>query len=105
MGEKHHVGLGEGVFAARPWQFFDPHPAGSAIDPAHAVKQQDHETPERHEFETAQAKMIIAGGGLMTARAHRLCAAARSHVNLDDAALRAQPPLPVGEAWKVMAVV
>src|SRR6516164_9895055 len=49
--------------------------------------------------------MIIAGGRLMTARAHRPCAAARSHVDLDGAALRAQPRLLVDEARKVMAVV
>src|SRR5437016_9838768 len=49
--------------------------------------------------------MIIAGGGLMTAGAHRLCAAARSHVDLDNAAFRAKPRLLVDEARKVMAVV
>jgi hypothetical protein len=31
-------GLGQLMFADRPWQFFNPHAAGSAIDPPHAVK-------------------------------------------------------------------
>src|SRR6202049_4167351 len=100
VGEKQHIGLGELVLAARPWQLFDPHPAGPAIDAPHAVKQQHHEAPERDEFEAAQAEVIIAGGGPMAARAYRLCAAARSHVNLDEAALRAQPRRLVDEARK-----
>lgn len=38
VGQKQHVGLGQLMFADRPWQFFNPHAAGSAIDPPHAVK-------------------------------------------------------------------
>lgn len=33
VGQKQHVGLGQLMFADRPWQFFNPHAAGSAIDP------------------------------------------------------------------------
>ena len=105
VGQEQHIGLGQLVLADRPWQFFNPYPAGSAIDPPHAVKQQHHETPERDEFEAAQAEVIVTGGGLMAARAYRLRATARSHVNLDGAFVRAKPRLLVDEAWKVMAVV
>src|SRR3984893_1575252 len=38
VGQKQYVGLGQLMFADRPWQFFNPHAAGSAIDPPHAVK-------------------------------------------------------------------
>jgi hypothetical protein len=105
MGEKQHVGLGEMVLAGRPGQLFDPHPAGPAIDPAHAVKEQHHEAPERNEFEAAQAEVIVAGGRPMAARTHRLGTAARPHADFDQAAVRAQPRLLVDEARKVMAVV
>lgn len=49
--------------------------------------------------------MIVAGGGLMAARAYRLRATARSHVNLDGAFVWAKPRLLVDEPRKVMAVV
>ena len=38
VGQKQHVSLGQLVLADRPRQLFNPHAAGRAIDPSHAVK-------------------------------------------------------------------
>ena len=56
MGQKHHVGLGQLVLADRPGQFFDPHAAGPAFAPAHAVEEQHGQTPDRDEFKAPEAK-------------------------------------------------
>ena len=103
--QKHHVGLGQLVLADRPWQFFDPHTAGPAIDPPHVVKQEHREAPDRDEFEAAKVEQIIGRAALMTARAHWLGAAARPHVDLNAEALRAKPRLLVDEARKVLTLI
>ena len=67
MGEKQHVGVGQLVFAARPGNFFDPHPAGLTIDPSHAVNKVHEKPPKRHEFEVPHSEVIVASAGPMTA--------------------------------------
>src|SRR5215469_15795677 len=105
MGEKQHVGVGQLVFAGRPGNFFDPYPAGLTIDPSHAVNKVHEKPPKRHEFEAPHTEVIVAWAGLMTARAHRFGAAARTNADLDDLAVRADPCVLVDEARKVVTVV
>ncbi len=105
MCQKHHVGLGRLVLADCPGQFVDPHAAGPAIDPPHAIQQQHRQTPDRDEFKAAQAEPVVGRARLMAARAHRLRTEAGPHVDLDAAAVRAEPCLVVDKAWKVLAMI
>ena len=57
--QEQHVGLGQLVLADRPGHLFDPHPAGPAIDPPHAIEQHHQQAPERDELEAAQAEVIV----------------------------------------------
>lgn len=106
MGEKQHIGDGQLVLADRPRHLFDMRTAaGFAIDPPHLVNQLHRETPERDEIEAAHAEVIVAAPRPMAARAHRLGAAPRPHVDFDRPLVAAQPRLRVDEARNVVAVV
>jgi hypothetical protein len=50
MPQKVHVDLGRGVLARAPRHFFDHHPAVSAVDPSHAIDQEDQIAPEADEL-------------------------------------------------------
>jgi hypothetical protein len=50
-----------------PGDHFDANPAGSAIDPSHAIKQHDHAAPKRHKLKPTHAQVIIARPWFMTA--------------------------------------
>src|SRR6202035_6187724 len=93
------------MLADPPGYRFDPHPAGPAIDASHAIEQDHHAAPQRHEFEPALAQVIIGRCRLMTARAHRSRAAARPHGGLDGLAWWALPGALVNETGKVLVVV
>ena len=45
MRQEQHVGLGQLMFADPPGYRFDPHPAGAAIHPPHAIEQYHHASP------------------------------------------------------------
>ena len=71
MPQEMHVNFGRGVFAHTPWHFFDHHPALLAVDPPHAIDQKNQIAPEADELKPPRrGRLVVAGRGLMTARAN-----------------------------------
>lgn len=93
------------MFAGRPGNFFDPHSAGLTIDPPHAINKVHEKPPKRHELEVPHTEVIVASAGPMTARADGFGAAARTNVDLDGLAVRADASVLVNEARKVVTLV
>ena len=59
------------MFAGTPRHLFGQHAGLSAVDPPHAVDQEDQIAPEADELKAARrARMVVAGRGLMAARAY-----------------------------------
>src|SRR5438270_11361921 len=71
MPQEMHVNLGRGVFPHAPRHFFDQHPALLAVDPSHAIDQKNQVAPEADELKPSRrGRLVVAGRGLMTARAN-----------------------------------
>src|SRR5262249_11306785 len=68
-GQEEHVWLGEMMLAVAPGNFLDHHAAATAVHAAHAVEEEDQESPEGNEFEAPLREMIVTGRRLVAARA------------------------------------
>jgi len=59
------------VLAGAPRNFFDHDSALLAVDPSHAIDQKNQIPPESDKFKPPRrARLVVAGRGLMTARAY-----------------------------------
>jgi hypothetical protein len=66
-GQEQHVCLGEMMLAVAPGHLLDHHAAVPALDLAHAVEEENQQSPERNEFEASFGEVIIARRRLMAA--------------------------------------
>src|SRR5450755_1399903 len=72
MSQEMHVNLSRGVFPHAPRHFFHQHPALPAVDPTHAIDQEDQIAPESDELKPPRrGRLVVAGRRLMTAGTNR----------------------------------
>jgi hypothetical protein len=101
-----HVNLGQGVFPYTPWNFFDHDPALLAIDPSHAIDQENQIAPESDELEQSRrGRLVVAGRGLMTARANGSGSFPRSHRDKDRLLVFGETGLLVDKSRDGMALI
>ena len=79
--------------------------AAGAIDAAHGVEQENQKSPERDELEMALGKLIVAGGGLVTAGADGGRTPPWTHRNLNTLVVGGETGLVVDESPKSVATV
>jgi len=77
--------------------------AVAALHPPHGIQQHHGIAPDRDERKAPRGQQVIPGRGLAAARAVRLGAAARAHLDLDGIGGLDQPHSGVDEARKVVA--
>ena len=69
-GHKQHIRVGQGTLAIAPGYFLDNDSiTTAAFDTTHGIKQKNQKAPKGNEFEASFGELIVAGSGLMTARA------------------------------------
>ena len=101
-----HINLGRGMFAGAPRYLFSQHAALSAVDPPHAGDQEDQITPEADELKAARrARLVVAGRGLMTARAYGSRSFPWPDRDEDGLPVFVEGGLPVDKSWDGMALV
>src|SRR4051812_22494441 len=71
MPQEMHVNFGRGMLPHAPRHLFDHHPALLAVDPSRAIDQKNQVAPEADELKAPwRGRLVVAGRGLMTARAN-----------------------------------
>jgi len=58
-GQKQHTGSGQRVLAIAPGNLLDHHATIPALDPTHAVQQENQKAPQRNELKAPLGKMIV----------------------------------------------
>jgi hypothetical protein len=105
-GQEQHVGSGQGAFAIAPGDFFDDDgAAAAAIDTSHGVQQEDEESPKGDELEAPLGELIVAGRGLMAARALGGGTLARPHGDLNALVVGSESSVVVDESPEAVAAV
>ena len=105
LRQVEHVGLGQLVLAGAPRHFLHLDPATHALDPPHAVQQDDSEAPDRDELEAPLGQMVVTAGRCLAPRAASLRALPGFDIDLDGMGARIQPGPGVNEAGEMMAGV
>ena len=82
MPKKMHVNLGRRVLPHAPRDFFDYDTALLAVDAPHAIHQEDQIAPDTYELKPPRrARLVVTGGGFVTARANRTSSFSRPDVD------------------------
>lgn len=98
MPQEMHVNPGRGVFPHTPRNFLDDDSALPAVDATHTVDQEDQIAPESDELKPPRrARLVVAGRGLMTARANGCGSFPWPHRNEDGVLVLGERGLPVDE--------
>src|SRR5437868_12953284 len=86
--------------------FFDQHPALLAVDPSHAIDQKNQVAPEADELKPSRrGRLVVAGRGLMTARANRRGSFPRPDRDEDGLSVFGEAGLSVDKSWDGMTLV
>src|ERR1019366_8979949 len=105
VGQELHVDLGELVLAVGPRHLFDDDATAGTFHPPHGVQQEDQESPDRDELESALGQMIVATSGLQAARANSGGTRPRPNAHFDGGSVGAEPRVFINESWRTMALV
>ena len=106
MSQEMHVNPGRGVFPHAPRHFFHQHPALPAVDPSHAIDQKNQVAPEADELKPSRRRrLVVAGRGLMTARANSRGSFPRPDRDEDGLRVFGKAGSPVNKSRNGMALV
>jgi hypothetical protein len=93
------------VLTIAPGNLLDHDAAIAAVDPPHAVPQENQKAPQRNELEAALGKMIVTWGWLVAPGADRRRALPWPDVHFDAFLVASEASLLIDESPMAMAVV
>ena len=93
------------MLAIAPGNLLYHHAAIPAVDPPHAVQQENQKAPQRNELEASLGKMIVTGRRLVAPRADRRRALPGPDVHFDAFLIGCEAGVLVDESPMAMAVV
>ena len=104
-GQEEHGGFGGLMLAIAPRNLLNHLAAIAAVDPPHAVQEENQNSPEGDEFKAPLREMIIAGRPLVATRAHCRGTNPRPYANFDAFLVWGKSIVVVNESPKMMAIV
>ena len=63
-GQETGIGGGEMALSPRPWQVFNLHPTGWAVDATRGIEEEDQNPPEGDELKASLAQGVVARASL-----------------------------------------